>query len=162
MKKKLIIFIPSIEGGGVEKNLYIISNYLAKKLNKISIISSSLKYKNRFTKNINFIVPKSKTWDSKSRVTKYFLCLFLLIKQILKNKNILVFAFQANIYCIIICKLFGIKIITRSNSAPAGWSKNIFKKLIFKYFLNSADLVIANSQKFVLSLKKEYHSMLCS
>ncbi len=157
MKKKLVIFMPSIEGGGVEKNLFIISNFLAKKLNKISIISASLKYKSKFTKNINFIGPKSKIWDTKSRRTKYFVCLFLLLKQIIKNKNILVFAFQANIYCIIICKLFGIKIITRSNSAPAGWSKSIFKKLIFKYFLNAADLVIANSQKFVLSLKKEFN-----
>ena len=32
MKKKLILFMPSIEGGGVEKNLYIIANYLAKKI----------------------------------------------------------------------------------------------------------------------------------
>ena len=45
MKKKLIIFMPSIEGGGVEKNLFIVSNYLAKKLGKVSIISASLKYK---------------------------------------------------------------------------------------------------------------------
>mgnify|MGYP001215665263 CR=1 FL=1 len=157
MKKKLVIFMPSIEGGGVEKNLFIVSNFLAKKLNKIFIISASLKYKSKFNKNINFVGPKSKIWDTKSRRTKYFVCLFLLLKQIIKNKNILVFAFQANIYCIIICKLFGVKIITRSNSAPAGWSKNIFKKLIFKYFLNIADLVVANSQKFVLSLKKEFN-----
>ena len=157
MKKKLIIFMPSIEGGGVEKNLFIVSNYLAKRLGKISIISASLKYKSKFKKNINFVGPRSRNWDSKSRRTKYFICLYLLFKKILTDKNILVFAFQANIYCIIICKLFGIKIITRSNSAPAGWSKNIFKKLIFKYFLNAADLVIANSQKFVLSLKKEFN-----
>ena len=31
-QKKLIIFIPSIEYGGVEKNLFIISNYLSKKI----------------------------------------------------------------------------------------------------------------------------------
>ena len=31
MNKKVIIFMPSIEGGGVEKNLFIVSNYLAKK-----------------------------------------------------------------------------------------------------------------------------------
>ena len=149
--------MPSIEGGGVEKNLFIISNYLAKKLDKISIISASLKYKSKFKKNVNFIGPKTNIWDSKSRRTKYFVCLILLFKQIIKNKNILIFAFQANIYCIIICKLFGIKIITRSNSAPSGWSKNILKKLIFRYFLNAADLVIANSQKFVKSLKKEFN-----
>ena len=28
--KKLIIFIPSIEDGGVEKNLFVVSNYLKK------------------------------------------------------------------------------------------------------------------------------------
>ena len=109
-----------------------------------------LKIQSKFNKNIDFVGPKSNNWDFKSRRTKYFICLYLLLKKILIDKNILVFAFQANIYCIIICKLFGIKIITRSNSAPAGWSKNIFKKLIFKYFLNAADLVMANSQKFVL------------
>ena len=29
-KKELIIFMPSIEGGGVEKNLFIISDFLSK------------------------------------------------------------------------------------------------------------------------------------
>ena len=31
MNKQLIVFNPSIEDGGVEKNLFLISNYLAKK-----------------------------------------------------------------------------------------------------------------------------------
>ena len=34
-QKKLIIFMPSIDGGGVEKNLFIISNFLSKKLNEV-------------------------------------------------------------------------------------------------------------------------------
>ena len=45
-QKRLILFIPSIEGGGVEKNLFIISNYLKDKIKKISIISISNKFKN--------------------------------------------------------------------------------------------------------------------
>ena len=40
-KKKLIIFNPSIEDGGVEKNLYIITNYLVKKFNNIQVISAN-------------------------------------------------------------------------------------------------------------------------
>ena len=48
MQKKLILFIPSIEGGGVEKNLFIISNYLKDKIKNISIITISNKYKNKF------------------------------------------------------------------------------------------------------------------
>ena len=39
IQKRLILFIPSIEGGGVEKNLFIISNYLKDKIKKISVIS---------------------------------------------------------------------------------------------------------------------------
>ncbi len=156
MKKKLIIFMPSIEGGGVEKNLFIVANYLTKKISKISLISASKKYKNRFSRSIVFISPKSKNWDLKSRRMKYMICLFLLLKEIMRDKNLIVFAFQANIYCILICKLLGIKIITRSNTAPAGWSKNIFKKLIFKLFLNSADQVMANSNDFSKSLKSEF------
>ena len=46
MQKKLIIFIPSIEGGGVEKNLFIISKYLKDKIKNISVITLSNRYKN--------------------------------------------------------------------------------------------------------------------
>ena len=42
-KKDLIIFMPSIEGGGVEKNLFIISNYLSSKIKNISIITTGRK-----------------------------------------------------------------------------------------------------------------------
>ena len=45
MKKKLIIFMPSIEGGGVEKNLFLVSNYLSKKIKDLRLITISKKYK---------------------------------------------------------------------------------------------------------------------
>ena len=46
-QKKLLIFIPSIEGGGVEKNLYIIANYLSQKISKFSVISCSFREKKK-------------------------------------------------------------------------------------------------------------------
>ena len=149
--------MPSIEGGGVEKNLFIVANYLTRKITRVSLISASKKYKNRFQKSIAFISPKSDKWDLKSRKFKYLVCLILLLREILRDRNVLVFAFQANIYCILICKLLGIKIITRSNTAPEGWSKSIFKKTIFKFFLNMADQVMANSYDFIKSLKYEFN-----
>ena len=157
MKKKLIIFMPSIEGGGVEKNLFLVTNYLGKKLDKVALITISKKYKKRFNSSIEFISLISNYWDNLSRRSKYFLSIFLLIKEILKSRNIIVFAFQANVYCIIICKLFSIKVIVRSNSAPAGWSKNILKRLVFKFFLNLADRVMVNSIEFKGDLKKEFN-----
>ena len=92
-----------------------------------------------------------------SRRIKYFLSAVLLINEILKNRNIVVMSFQANIYCIFICKLFSIKVISRSNSAPIGWSQNFFKKKIFGIGLKLADKIIVNSIEFKRDLKKEFN-----
>ena len=51
----IFIFAPLIRGGGVEKNLFIIANYLSNYFNKISIISTSKEFKPKFNKNIKFI-----------------------------------------------------------------------------------------------------------
>jgi glycosyltransferase involved in cell wall biosynthesis len=156
MKKKLIIFIPSIEGGGVEKNMFIVSNYLAQRI-KVSVLTISKKFQKKLSNNVNFITLKSNFWERKSRRIKYFLSIILLLHEILKDKNLVVFAFQANIYCIILCKIFNIKIIVRSNSAPIGWTKNLVKKKLFKFFINKADRVMVNSFEFKKDLKKEFN-----
>ena len=132
---KLVIFMPSIEGGGVEKNLFIIANFLGKKIKNTILITADKKFNSKF-KNITLINPKTKTKSDSSRKWKYLLCLIELIKLIIHNKNITVFAFQANFYCVIICKVFfNIKLITRSNSSPTGWSKNFLKKKFLLTFL---------------------------
>jgi len=156
MQKKLIIFIPSIEGGGVEKNLFIISNYLKDKINNISVISVSNKFKNKFNYKIKFISPKADFWNSIGRRKKFFVGLFLLFLEILKDRNILVFSFQGNVYCTLLCKLLGIKVIVRSNSAPDGWSQNRFKNFIFKNVLRSADKIIVNSFEFKKKFKTKF------
>ena len=155
MQKKLVIFIPSIEGGGVEKNLFIISKYLKDKIKNISVITLSNRYKNRFV-GINFISPKANFWSKIGRRKKFFVGLFLLFLEILKDRNILVFSFQGNVYCTLLCKLLGIKIIVRSNSAPDGWSQNKLKYLIFKYVLGSADKIIVNSLDFKKKFKTTF------
>ena len=45
---EIIIFFPSIEKGGADKNLFMISNFLAKKLDKVSILTCSNKHKIKF------------------------------------------------------------------------------------------------------------------
>ena len=156
-QKKLIIFMPSIEGGGVEKNLFKISNFLSKNIKNISIITASIKYKRKFLNKIEFLHPLSHFWDKLGRGYKYFICLIILIRQIFEEKKLVVFSFQANIYCIILCKLFGVKVIVRSNSSPSGWSKNFLKSFIFKNVLKSADLIIVNSVEFKKELKNKFN-----
>ena len=78
-----------------------------------------------------------------------FFCLIQLMLQIIKeNRKVTILSFQANIYAIILAKIFKIKIISRSNSSPSGWSQNTLKKIIFKIFLKEADLTIVNSLEF--------------
>ena len=156
MQKKLIIFIPSIEGGGVEKNLFIISNFLKDKIKNLSVITISNKFKNRFDSKIKFISFKADFWNSIGRRKKFLMGLLLLFIEILKDRNVLVFSFQGNVYCTLLCKLLGIKIIVRSNSAPDGWSQNKFKNLIFKYVLRNADKVIVNSLDFKKRFKTKF------
>jgi len=118
-KKKIIFFMPFIGGGGVEKNLILISNYVSKKLDNIYICTSSKKYKKKFNSKIKFLTPKKNLSNVSIRL-QYLYCLFLLFFFILKNKNSIVFCFQANVYCVILCKFLNIKIIVRSNSSPSG------------------------------------------
>jgi glycosyltransferase involved in cell wall biosynthesis len=156
INKKLIIFMPSIEIGGVEKNLYIISNFLAKKITDISLITGNNEKKNYFNK-IKIITPKEFNIINKFRIVKYFLCLFELLKQILVNKKITVLCFQANLYCVILCKIFNVKIIVRSNASPSGWSGNFIKKILFKFIFGLANCIIVNSYDFKNEFKKKFN-----
>ena len=74
----------------------------------------------------------------------------------IKNKNTLVFCFQANIYCLILCKLLNIKIILRSNSSPSGWYHNFFKKFIYKIIISWADEIVTNSIEFKNQMNRNF------
>ncbi len=153
MKKNLVIFIPSIEDGGVEKNLFIVTNYLSKKIDNIEIITCNNDFKNKFNKNIKFIGTKNKFWNNCNKKIKYIICLSILFKRLLLKKDkTLVFAFQANIYAIIISKILNTKVITRSNTSILGWSKNFIKIFFYKLFLKLANAIMVNSKLF----KDEY------
>jgi len=154
--KNLIIFMPFIGIGGVEKNLFIISNYLIKKVENLSVCTSSNKYKKKFDKKIKFISPQKKISENLNIRLKYILCLFLLFKLFLKNKNFTVISFQANIYCILLCKLFNVQVIVRSNSSPSGWYHNNFKKFVYKKIISLADEVIVNSDDFKKEMEKKF------
>lgn len=156
MKNKIIIFMPTIDIGGVEKNFFIISNDLSKKFNNISVISLSNEAKKKLNKKIKFIGPKTNIFSNLSRKLKFLISLYYLVSQVVFEKNVLVLCFQANMYCVFISKLFGAKVILRSNSSPAGWSKNMFKKKMYKLGFNLSNGIIVNSRKFQRQLKDRF------
>jgi glycosyltransferase involved in cell wall biosynthesis len=155
-KKNLLIFMPSVEGGGVEKNFFLVINNLSNKFSNISLITSDKSIRKKVNFKIKLIGPNSSIWQTKSRYPKYFICTLYLMIFLIFNKNTLVFAFQANLYAILISKIFRKKVITRSNASSVGWSKNIFKKFIYKVFLRLSDQVIVNSYDFKKELDSKF------
>ena len=153
---KIIIFFPSIEKGGADKNLSMILNFLAKKRNQISLVTSTKINNKIYNSNIKYIGPQSKFINKFGRSIKTIISLIYLFKSILFKKNLIVFSFQSNLYAILLCKLLCVKIITRSNSFPNDWTKNFIKKIIFGKVYKLADLTIVNSYKIKKKFNKYY------
>jgi glycosyltransferase involved in cell wall biosynthesis len=154
-KRKIILFFPSIEDGGVEKNFFIIANYLASKQKNISLITASRNLKQKLRK-VNIIRPFFNIDYFSGRKIKYFYCLSILFVKLIFNRDVLVFSFQANVYCVLICKILGVKVIIRSNSSPEGWSKNYIKSIIYKSIFPMADKIIVNSLDFKKNFEKKF------
>ena len=71
--------MPSIDGGGVEKNLFIISNFLSSKLNDIILITFDSRFNKKFDNKIRIINAVKKPKKRYSKYYKYFKCLKILI-----------------------------------------------------------------------------------
>jgi glycosyltransferase involved in cell wall biosynthesis len=157
MQKTLLIFSPSIEDGGVEKNLYNITNYLSDKIYKVSIISANYNKRNKFKNSVNFISPKNNFWNYRNRYIKTFICLFLFLLFFIKEKNkVTIFSFNSNIFAILTAKIFFCNIIIRSNQSPQGYSRNSHKKIIFSIILKLANKIIVNSLEFKKQIKLKF------
>lgn len=149
--KRILFFCPSIESGGVEKNLFLVSNYFVKKNNNIYVITANKDKKKFFNKKIKYICPKSHRWNNSSRLVKLFICFFLFLKT---EKKFIIFSFQSNLAAILLAKIFNNKVVIRSNTAPEKYINNIFKKKLFQFFFMKADKIIVNSKFFQTSLNK--------
>ena len=148
--------MPSMEGGGVEKNIIIVTNYLSKFINDIELITFDNKFNRFFNKKIKIINFENHSKTKVNKYYKYFVCLFLLIKRILNNQEIYIFSFQANIYCIFIALLFNKKL--SPDQIPHLWlSKNFIKNLIFKVLFKYPDKIIVNSENFRKEFIKRFN-----
>lgn len=146
----LVIFTPNIDHGGVEKNLFLLTNFLSKKITNISLVTFNSSDKKYFDKKINFIA-QNIFKNYKNRIFKNLVCTILLIKIVLSGKKILILSFNSNLYATLLAKIFRKKIIVRINASHKLWATNFLKKKIFKFFLKLPDEVIVNS----VDLKKE-------
>ena len=155
-QKKLILFMPSMDGGGVEKNLIIITNFLSKYIKYLILITFDDGFNKKFSKKIKIINFKKKTNKKYSKYFKYFICLLILSREIFKNNRTSVFSFQANIYTIILSMILRFDLIIRSNASPSGWTKSFIKNYLFKIFFRYPKSIIVNSLDFKKEIDKKF------
>ena len=150
-KKKIIFFCPSIEEGGVEKNLILTVNELVNKY-QISIVTANKNKKKFFKNKINFICPSLINFSNNLRIVKSIIC--LLYGLVFLNKQSLIISYESNLFAIILAKILNSKIIVRSNAHPKGYIDNKYKLFIFKIFFQLSNTVIVNSNEFKKSIDK--------
>ncbi len=152
-KKKLLIYFPSIERGGVEKNFFnLINDTNFKNQFDFKIITFN-NDDNRLKKYRNSIIAACK-FKTKLRLIKYIYCFLLLLK--ISKKNDLILSFQNSVFSIIASKLKKSNIIIRLNTAPQKYVKNILYKIFFKFFYKYSTYIICNSIEFKKQIKKYF------
>ena len=162
MKYNFIFYYPSIESGGLEKNLFFLVNSLSKKNYKVKLLTyanninlSKFKKKFFFDKNI-YLITSNLIRGINNRYLKYIICSFRLFFFMLTEKGTIV-SFQGNILPIAVAKITGNKIIIRCNTAPSKYIDNIFKKYFFKFFYSLSDMILVTSEDFKKEIKKYFN-----
>ena len=155
-------YFPSIEKGGLEKNVFSLINSLAKKKYKINFFTyedntqtKDFRNKYYFHKNINVITAKFVPGIT-NRYVKYFFCFLRLVTTLTYQKGIIV-SFQGNVLPIVVSKIMCRKIIIRCNTAPSKYINNGFKRLFFKFFYSFADLILVTTNDFKKEIKKYFN-----
>tara|TARA_B100001057_G_scaffold474275_1_gene539621 strand:+ start:2153 stop:3280 length:1128 start_codon:yes stop_codon:yes gene_type:complete len=162
--KKIIIFYPSFERGGVEIILLNLINFFLKKKIKIVLIASNVK-KNIFQNKL-FEIKIIKTPNFvffPDRINKAFSASNALKDELKKSekKNTIILSLQGSSLAIIVSKFLGFKIVVRN--AEDALSSTIYAEnkiqslivLMLKIFLyNFSNKIITNSKGSGVSLKK--------
>ena len=162
LKKNLVFFYPSLEIGGLTKNLFSLVNSLSEKKYNIIFITFNNINNNKlgnklysFNKKIRVITPKMK-FKTNSRYLKYFFCFFVLLKNLYRNDNLLI-SFQSNVLAVIAAKMMNSKIIIRCNTAPSKYITNFINNFFFKVIYSKADKILVTSKDFKSEMKKYFN-----
>jgi glycosyltransferase involved in cell wall biosynthesis len=162
MNSYLNFYFPSIEKGGLEKNVFSLINSLAEKKYNINFFTyedntntKEFGKKFYFHKNINVITARFIPGIN-SRYIKYFFCFLKLLITLIYKKGIIV-SFQGNVLPIIAAKIMCRKIIIRCNTAPSKYVDSSFKKNFFKFFYSFANIILVTTKDFKKEIKKYFN-----
>lgn len=165
MKKHILIFIPAIESGGVERNAILIANGLLAQGYRVSVLycramESQLE---RFEKGVELVCfPRKQIPHIHPRLTDaYFMKKNL--TEYLGRQNAsetVLIAFQSASVAIGICKKKGVRVICRLSNHPSmvKYEKSLTRKLserIRPYTYKKADVIVANSKRLADDFGKQ-------
>ncbi len=162
--KKIIIFYPSFERGGVEIILLNLINFFLKKKIKIVLITSNIKkviFKNKLFQSR--IIKKKSFEIIPNRISKAFSASKILMNELQKSNssNTIVLSLQGSSLAILVSKFLGFKIIVRNAEdaiSSTFFAENKFQSLIILFLkiilYNFSDKIISNSKGSGNSLKK--------
>lgn len=162
--KKIVIFYPSFERGGVEVILLNLIKFFLKKKIEVVLVTSNIK-KNIFkNKKFQSIIFKTKSsLIIPDRISKALGATKVLVKELNKsnNKNTIVLSLQGSSLAILVSKFLGFKIIVRNAEDTISstiFAENKFQSLIILFLkvilYNFSDKIISNSKGSGNSLKK--------
>jgi glycosyltransferase involved in cell wall biosynthesis len=162
--KKIVIFFPSMERGGVGINLYNLVNYFNYQKKSTHLISNKNFIKKEIKSNYFFLY-KYKDFVTKfipQRYSRAFFAAKILYKILKKSnkKNTVVFSLQSSMIAILVSKFLGFKIVSRNSEDPISstiYADNkflsIFIFLLRFLFYNFSDGILTNSKGSKKSLQ---------
>jgi len=158
MNKKIFIFIPSFESGGVERNAVIVANSLMEKGYDVSVVYCR-KINAQFTKlskdikkiKLNRLPYLPFIHERIVDAVSSALFGFFVLQKIVDNKSVMI-SFQSNVVAIVLAKLLRVKVIVRLSNhySNVEFEKSKLRKIseyLKKILYKRADVVIANSQE---------------
>ncbi len=163
MVKKIYLFCPSINDGGLEKTLSIYANFLTNSF-QVNLITNTFNIKRlkAFNKKVKIINFKNKFF-SKSRIINNLFCV---IKTLLvKEKNLIIFSLHDHFFwCLLKFFKLKFKLIIRTSTAIINGKnkseeeylkKQFYLKNFITFFYRFADLVITAATNNKLFLKNK-------
>jgi glycosyltransferase involved in cell wall biosynthesis len=157
MKKHILIFIPAIESGGVEKNAAIVANELAAQDYPVSVLFCRIIDEKRaaFSNRVEMVqFPRTTIPLVNPRLTDAYFMKKNLSAYLDQQdaENTVLIAFQSASVAIGVCRKAGVRVICRLSNHPSTikYEKSLLRKCsewLRPYTYKKADVIVANSKK---------------
>ena len=165
-EKEIVFFIPNIEGGGIEKNLVLLSKYLIENNYKVKIIYHKISSNFKLKLNSKIILIKSKKLLQlnfrNQRISNSINCFIFTLLSVKLPKNSVLISMQDHPFGIIISLIKKIPSIIRIANHPVGSLKFFNSYLIYKFkllikliFYHFATAIVCNSKMSADFFKKK-------